>query len=170
MLKHNLNFISLLFRSQLLRLCNIHHMEQLDFRQQGALPNWLVYCDSFLWLGWHANLWVSNEWWLKQSSRPSAFQLWYITICPPVTHFESMDQRKGGKKLQSEEGSLTWCPVVIWQTDCYSVLNVRLSSLGLLGTLHCHLSILICRKLSPQSNKMNFWACHQHYCVRYVNI
>lgn len=101
-------------------------MEQLDFRRQGFLPNRLVYCDSFLWLGWHANLWVSNEWWLKQSSRPSAFQLWYITFCPPVTHFESMYQDKralGGKKCCQEKYLCD--PVVIWWlTDCYSVLNV----------------------------------------------
>lgn len=69
-----------------------HHMEQLHFRQQGGLSNWLV-CDSFHWLGWHANLWVSNERWLKQSSRPSAFRLWYITFCPPVIHSECTDQR-----------------------------------------------------------------------------
>lgn len=71
-----------------------------------ALPNWLVYCDSFLWLGWHANLWVSNERWLRQSSRPSAFQLWYITFCPSLTHSKSVDQREGLglRGLQAEEG------------------------------------------------------------------
>lgn len=78
-----------------------------------ALPNWLVYCDSFLWLGWHANLWVSNEWWLRQSSRPSAFQLWYITFCPPLTHSKSVDQREGLglgglRGLQAEEGRKSW--------------------------------------------------------------
>lgn len=58
-------------------------MGQLDFRQQFGLPNSLVCGDSFLWLAWHANPWVRSEWWLKQSLKPSAFQLWYITFCPP---------------------------------------------------------------------------------------
>lgn len=76
-----------------------------------ALPNWLVYCDSFLWLGWHANLWVSNERWLRQSSRPSAFQLWYITFCPPLTHSKSVDQREGlglRKEGSPERSGVVW--------------------------------------------------------------
>lgn len=130
-------------------------MEQFDLRQQGGLPNWLVYCDSFLWLGWHANPWVSDEWWLKQSSWPSAFQLWYITFCPPVTHFESMDQRtESGERdfNQWKEGSLksSSCNLTKCSSKCHWI-----HYFGLFGD---HLSLSIC--INRKWNKIYFWTCH----------
>lgn len=117
------------------------------FRQLVGLPNSLVYCDSFLWLAWHANPWVSSEWWLKQSLKPSAFQLWYITFCPPLWLTlnpwirEKNSSRGEYATLSGGMSCVISRTAVIWLSDCRWVWNVRHPRIR----TPCPFSMLICK-------------------------
>ena len=117
---------NILFWSQ--RLCNIHHMEPWDIRvvsPKRTCCTVTVFSDL---VGMLTCDWAMSDGW---SSRPSVFQLWYMTFCPPVTHFESTDLREelrgtatAGEEVLSILVGLSVCPLNELSGDvlCISVV------------------------------------------------
>lgn len=105
----------MLSRSQPPRRSNVcQHGRSPDYSASPKTPRCTVTVSSDL--GWHANLWVSDEWRLRQSSQPSASQRRDTTFSPPA------DSRRAlGSGCVGHRGALVWGREDIfnkWQSEC----------------------------------------------------